>query len=636
MKNIATADVDCKHPQSEIYENHNLGVTACGACGKVITENELRVETSFPAQSQGASIPRFRPIHRSISLVENPSVGELSRACMESVHKDLINLSHRVRTSESVVNTAQRLYAMLVERGMNTAVERRVTLGVCLYIACRLEKTNHVISQFVHSVGTNISVFNALFVRISHALELGLHTASPESYLETLVGHLELGPASSEIITRAEEVLEKMHEEWIDYGRFPFGVVAAAVLIACQMTGHAQQLDKLSEMVMMTNSTLLSRLREFSKANFLLDTGENDDIKAPPVFVKQSDTGYLLKRLDAYHLRLQGMRRTLLEMFSGSSQYRTPLCLSTWKSYWMTRLVACGLCQRITKRNIFTEDEPSFEEVKREMNRYSAPVYIPFPAPELDEDAAKVIRQEIIMLDSGSSQEISVPQVPPAKAAAPAPGQTTSLGAGEGEIASGVFLGAIDEEAHENAEYNWEMVRIDRQTFAEDVPDDCSTVCSDSTVLSRSSRVEIFPEIEYEEGIVNRRKAYIQDALDKKAKERARRVDSTQVLHTDTARLMSSLGKDSAPTDVSSRLTAASSIISRRSRRGKQSLVSRNADSPGHAVLSRLGKGIRSGFNKDALIELLDGKGEGIDVPSWNQSVIDLQYLQNLDNEPMS
>ena len=627
---------DCSHPESQVYENYALGGRACGLCGKVVSNADLRVESVFPSgagQSQPAVIPRFRPITRTIGQSTTHSTFSMSKTCMEGVQRDLINLSHRLQTSTSVVETAKRLYAMLNERRMHTGVERRVTLGVCLYIACRLEKTNHVLSQFVHGVGTSVNVFTALFVRISHTLELGLHCSSTESYLETLVDHLELGTSAPIILARAEEVLERMHEEWIDYGRYPFGIVAAAVLIACQMSGHSQCVEKLSQMVMLSSQTLLTRLREFQRTKAVRD-GSHSESSVPPCFRSQRDAQYLVRRLSSYNARLRDLRSTLIEMAAGAAHLNSPMIAATWKSYWNTRAVAAALCHQIAAASTYyDESQPvgdiSAEKIEFAMLKYGIPAYLTIESPPtLNMQGMEYLRRDIAIYDDGNSVEPVSMKINTESTEDERCEELAQLKAKNGDD---FYLNAIESEAHEPAHDVWMMVTLQDSPIAAEVDGhnaDLSTSCATS-VFSKSSRIERFPEIEYDEKIIKCREAFITDALLSCASVTNTRVVQPRITSAISALSNSSMPLHCIPSDISFR--TAFSAVSKASRRTK-SYVSVSGSSPGLSMLARVKKGLRSKVNEQALVELLDGKSEGIDVPSWNESVVNMQNLRGSED----
>ena len=626
----AAGSTECTHPESEIYENLSICARVCGRCGKVMSENELRVESAYPSatgHSQAAVIPRFRPITRTLVTHTGQSHFTMSKACLDSVQRDLTNLSHRLRTSTSVVETAKRLYAMLNERRMHTGVERRITLGVCLYIACRLEKTNHVLSQFVHGVGTTVNVFTALFVRISHALELGLHCASTDSYLETLVEHLELGPRAPLVLARAEEILERMHEEWIDYGRYPFGVVAAAVLIACQMSGLAQCIEKLSQMVMLTSHTLLTRLKEFQRSK-AVRSGSNDGSSVPPCFRSQKDAQYLVKRLHSYNERLRDIRNTIVEMVAGTTQVKTPLIEATWKSYWNTRAVASAICQQIVESGSFREEGKPQEPIppehfERVMLKYGVPAYIQMRTPALDAEGISLIRREIAVYDEGKSAEAAGMSM---KQEAFSQEETMGKTQAKREKEDDFYINAIESEGHDAAEDIWEMVSLAQRRDA-----DSSFPAEDtaSTARSQASRIDRFPEIEYDEAVIKRREAFISDALQQTIHREEVHAPPRSIAHSESLQENASVLQRALPSDISFRSALSSaSRVSKRSR----SQIEVSASSPGHAMLARVQKGLRSKINANALVELLDGKAEGIDVPSWNESVVNMQNLRGAED----
>ncbi|CUF86599.1 transcription factor, putative [Bodo saltans] len=286
--------MSCPHPQSAQHVDRARGTVTCAICGEVITDQQLELDplfargerTNTQGRSNLRSLGQPRPMRTTIHTTpvsQRPSV--------EIARRNMYNIARSLEISADMAEQATGIYKLAVTN--NAVVGARTSiLCACLYAVCRREGTNHVIYDFADA--TKESPYEIL--KYMRFLCDVTHTSLPPLDVSLFVyrfsEQLELGDRTRDIAICALKLIRAMRDDWIEYGRRPLGVVAAALVIACHTFAVPRTPEQLCGMVRLTAGTIHKRLAEFlNTPTASLDSIDNyvqNSSTAPPSFVSSS------------------------------------------------------------------------------------------------------------------------------------------------------------------------------------------------------------------------------------------------------------------------------------------------------------------------------------------------------------
>jgi transcription factor IIIB subunit 2 len=175
-----------------------------------------------------------------------------SRASRETTlangRRRIQDVASRLRLGSHYVDAAHRLFTIAVEK--NFVQGRRTThvVAACLYIACRQEKSQHMLIDFSDALQVNVYVLGTCFLKFRRLLGLKLEIIDPALFVYRFAAHLDLDEKANAVALTALRLVGRMKRDWIVAGRRPAGICAAALLIAARAHGfsrHHQDVTKI-------------------------------------------------------------------------------------------------------------------------------------------------------------------------------------------------------------------------------------------------------------------------------------------------------------------------------------------------------------------------------------------------------
>ena len=131
------------------------------------------------------------------------------------------------------------------------------------FVMCRREKSAHMLVDFSDVLQVNVYSLGATFLKFRRVLNLELPLVDPSLYIHRFAAKLELGDAASAVGATALKVVQRMKRDWIETGRRPAGVCAAALLVSARAHGfHRTQQDVVSAL-RVCGMTVSKRLADF-------------------------------------------------------------------------------------------------------------------------------------------------------------------------------------------------------------------------------------------------------------------------------------------------------------------------------------------------------------------------------------
>jgi len=271
------------------------GQLYCPQCGKVYEEVASLVNASSFEEGNSGTFVR----------TGSQSSGSQRSVASENAKRRIHELANKLTvTSKEVVDRANEFYDLA---RLGSAVHGRPSehvYAVCLYMSCRLNKTEHLLADFVDALGASEKnsiprlgkTFTSLCRKLS--LETQIPIVDPSIYISRFASQLEFGSQTQEVANYALNIIKKMGRSWIQTGRRPAGIIGAALIIAARVHGFLRNTDEVVSVVRIGDKTLRKRINEFlalpaasltplefeKKTEAEGAVGEDEDAK-PPVLV---------------------------------------------------------------------------------------------------------------------------------------------------------------------------------------------------------------------------------------------------------------------------------------------------------------------------------------------------------------
>lgn len=286
---------------SEIYAHESSGASICVACGVVVEENAIVSSVEFSEGAGGTSsmMGQFvgangsKPFNRDRMQRGGGGYG-FSRDSRETTlangRRRIQDVASRMRLSNYFVDAAHRFFTVAVEK--NFVQGRRTThvVAACLYIACRQEKSQHMLIDFSDALQVNVYTLGTCFLKFRRLLGLKLEIIDPALYIYRFAAHLDLDEKANAVALTALRLVGRMKRDWIVAGRRPAGICAAALLIAARAHGFTKQHQDVTKILRVCGMTVHQRVKEFENtpsANLTLDQFISIDLETeadPPRF----------------------------------------------------------------------------------------------------------------------------------------------------------------------------------------------------------------------------------------------------------------------------------------------------------------------------------------------------------------
>ncbi len=297
----------CPNCGSREIEQHDAsGASVCTECGVVVEENAIVSSVEFVEGAGGASsmVGQFVSATSSKAYTGGPGGPGGARGGRYGFSRDsrettlangrrrIQEVASRLRLGSHYVDAAHRLFTIAVEK--NFVQGRRTThvVAACLYIACRQEKSQHMLIDFSDALQVNVYTLGTCFLKFRRLLGLKLEIIDPALYVYRFAAHLNLDDKANAVALTALRLVGRMKRDWIVAGRRPAGICAAALLIAARAHGFSKHHQDVTRILRVCGLTVNTRVREFEQtpsANLTLDqfnTVELESEADPPVFTR--------------------------------------------------------------------------------------------------------------------------------------------------------------------------------------------------------------------------------------------------------------------------------------------------------------------------------------------------------------
>ncbi|KAL3934563.1 MAG: hypothetical protein SGBAC_009742 [Bacillariaceae sp.] len=202
------------------------------------------------------------------------------------------DVASRLRLGNHFIDAAHRYFTIAVEKAF---VQGRQTLHVvaaCLYIACRQEKSQHMLIDFSDALQVNVYTLGTCFLKFRRLLGLKIPILDPALYVYRFAAHLDLDDKANAVALTALRLVGRMKRDWIVVGRRPAGICAAALLIAARAHGFSRHYQDVTHILKVCGLTVNTRVKEFEltpSAGLTLDQFNKVELTTeadPPVYTR--------------------------------------------------------------------------------------------------------------------------------------------------------------------------------------------------------------------------------------------------------------------------------------------------------------------------------------------------------------
>jgi transcription factor IIIB subunit 2 len=195
---------------------------------------------------------------------------------------------------------------------MNFVQGRRTqyVVAACLYSACRVDKTSHMLIDFSdllevrlehsndnavltsHDDQINVFVLGSTYLKLVKELSLNLPSVDPSLYISRFAALLEFGDETQKVAQDAVRLVARMARDWMHIGRRPSGICGACLLLAARMNNFRRSITEVVQVVKIADVTLRKRLGEFKETasgQLTVDDFRTlwlDEVSDPPAFAK--------------------------------------------------------------------------------------------------------------------------------------------------------------------------------------------------------------------------------------------------------------------------------------------------------------------------------------------------------------
>jgi transcription factor IIIB subunit 2 len=306
----------CPNCGGRNIEHHEAsGASVCTDCGVVVEENAIVSSVEFVEGAGGSSsmVGQFVSATSSKAYTGGGagSGGKggggrygYSRDSRETTlangRRRIQDLASRLRLGTHYVDAAHRLFGIAVEKNFVQGRRTAHVVAACLYMACRQEKSQHMLIDFSDALQVNVFTLGACFLKFRRLLGLKLELIDPALYIYRFAAHLDLESSTTAITENHENpddndtyhhhhlgsanrpktttttdpsqavaltalrLVARMKRDWIVAGRRPAGICAAALLIAARAHGcGGVTRDDVTRVLRVCGMTVHRRVQEF-------------------------------------------------------------------------------------------------------------------------------------------------------------------------------------------------------------------------------------------------------------------------------------------------------------------------------------------------------------------------------------
>ena len=289
----------CKKCEN-IQIDPNTGMMICLTCGTVHDESHIVEALEFDdnQNATGTFMDINKPSYcypggrNTLSQIVDQTQRRLNKT-----FRQIEKVSKTLTIPENVVKSAKRLYNIASNKKFTQGRKTNQIVGAILYLACRWNKTKHLLIDFSEVLHLNLFVIGTLYIKLVKLLGLQINIIDPCVYMHRFCNKFNLGNKAKEVEKTALKILQFMKRDWITTGRRPSGLIGACILISAKLHKLNIDINLISNVVHVCSQTILNRIEEFSLTRVASMTMEEFESFKESHFYPGSDPPAFLKSL---------------------------------------------------------------------------------------------------------------------------------------------------------------------------------------------------------------------------------------------------------------------------------------------------------------------------------------------------
>lgn len=222
--------------------------------------------------------------------------------------REIQSLAHGLNLPDRLADAGQRYFNLAVNMNFVQGRRTKYVVAACLYSACRMDKTSHMLIDFSdllevrpllpdagqRSLVSKINVFvlGSTYLKLVKELSLQLPNVDPSLYISRFAALLDFGDETQKVAQDAVRLVARMGRDWMHIGRRPAGVCGACLLLAARMNNFRRSITEVVQVVKIADVTLRKRLGEFKETasgGLTVDDFRTlwlDEVSDPPAFAR--------------------------------------------------------------------------------------------------------------------------------------------------------------------------------------------------------------------------------------------------------------------------------------------------------------------------------------------------------------
>lgn len=301
----------CPSCQSTDVEQSEAQIV-CKVCGTVLEDSQIVSDVTFAENSAGGAVVQGSYVgnEQRGARTQGPGgfrsggVGASREQTVSNARYAIRALGSAKRVPPATIEKAGRLFQLALEGGTyksdgsephNFVLGRKseYTQASCLYVACRMDQTNHMLIDFADAIGINVFVLGRSYLRLIRCLGFKMPIIDPSIYISRFASLLDFGDETQRVATDATRLVQRFKKDWITHGRRPAGVCGACLLLAARMNNFRRSIAEIIQVVKIADITLRKRLAEFTEtasSKLTIDEFRNiwlEEENEPPAFALQ-------------------------------------------------------------------------------------------------------------------------------------------------------------------------------------------------------------------------------------------------------------------------------------------------------------------------------------------------------------
>lgn len=265
----------CKQCGSTQFANlPETGEIICENCGSVAEESRIVSEVSFSETSGGKAVVTGQYISHDQTGVLGNSLygiqsGESRHQTIEKARRRLEQIGHGLKIPDHVVEASLRHFRTALTNNFVKGRKSQHVLCACLYLACRQNKTDHMLMDFAEAINVNVFYIGATYLQLIRNQKIReLPIVDPTVYIQRFAAKLQFGnEMGRRVVNDARLLVQRMSKDWLQQGRRPAGIAAACILLAARMNNFRRSKSEIVQVAKIAEETLQRRLDEFGRSS---------------------------------------------------------------------------------------------------------------------------------------------------------------------------------------------------------------------------------------------------------------------------------------------------------------------------------------------------------------------------------